>query len=280
MQPLQTFIDMLTKGRKIHISILDIDGILNTSLTRISTQNTMHTKKFCDLAKSTEKGFRLCLSCKALANRKAKKGKKPFFGHCPWGLYEAAVPVVRGEAVSAIIYVGNYITDDKKSRKLIEHTCMLTGVDSSSLYRQLDECEYTDDIDEAYRIGEMVRDYLLLISKKRVPRLSELHWLTLKLKNYADEFYLTDISLKNLAKSYSKNEKYMGRLFKKEMGIGFNEYCVSLRMKRAEERLLNSTDKIIDVALDCGFNNISYFNRIFKKEYGVSPTEYRRMCRP
>ena len=74
-----------------------------------------------------------------------------------------------------------------------------------------------------------------------------------------------------------KNEKYLGRLFKKEMGISFSEYCIGLRLEKAEESLLKSNDKIIDIALDCGFNNISYFNRVFRKKHNVSPGEYREL---
>ena len=33
--------------------------------------------------------------------------------------------------------------------------------------------------------------------------------------------------------------------------------------------------KVIDIALECGFNNIAYFNRLFSKVYGTSPSEYR-----
>ena len=53
MQNLQVLIDMLTKGRKLHISILDLNGILNTPSTRICFENVIHSKRFCDIAKST-----------------------------------------------------------------------------------------------------------------------------------------------------------------------------------------------------------------------------------
>jgi AraC-like DNA-binding protein len=30
-----------------------------------------------------------------------------------------------------------------------------------------------------------------------------------------------------------------------------------------------------DIALDCGFGDISYFNRAFRRRYGASPSEIR-----
>ena len=80
MQNLQFLIDMLTRGRKLHISILDLNGILNTPTTKIAFENVIHSKKFCDIAKSTEKGYRACLHCKNLANTKATTSKKAFCG--------------------------------------------------------------------------------------------------------------------------------------------------------------------------------------------------------
>ena len=94
MQNLQFLIDMLTRGRKLHISILDLNGILNTPTTKIAFENVIHSKKFCDIAKSTEKGYRACLHCKNLANTKATTSKKAFCGHCLYGIYEVAMPVI------------------------------------------------------------------------------------------------------------------------------------------------------------------------------------------
>ena len=55
----------------------------------------------------------------------------------------------------------------------------------------------------------------------------------------------------------------------------FRKYCLLLRLQKAEELLRTAPGKVIDVAIECGFDNISYFNRAFKTHYGVSPTEYK-----
>lgn len=275
MQELKTFIDLLTKGRNIHISILDLDGILSSRYASIPVRSTIHSKPFCDTAKSTEAGLRRCLDCKGHANKRAVEGKSCFSGHCPWGLYEAATPVIRQGSVSAIVYVGNYIINEKMTRAYISRSARLTGVDEEKLLSHLAECEYSRDPEEAFKIGEIVRDYILELIKNSEEEPTSLHWLTLKMKRHADEFYTSDIALKDLARIYHKNEKYMGRIFKKDIGISFGEYCLSLRLAGAEELLRTSEKRIIDIALSLGFNNVSYFNRVFKSRYGVSPTEYR-----
>ena len=276
MQDLQTFIDLLSRGKNFHICILDLSGILNTPLTNLPTKNIIHSKPICDVAKSTDVGYKRCLFCKGLANAKAVKGKKPFSGYCPWGLYEAALPVIKDSVVCAIIYVGNYIIDENKTVNMIKRSSKVTGIDVSRIEAHLSECEYSNDTAEPHKIAEIVRDYLLMLAKQDSLPISENHWLVTKLKKHADEFYCNDISLRDLAKSYHKNEKYMGRLFKKEVGVSFSEYCNDLRLEKSEKLLLSSDIKIIDIALECGFNNVSYFNRLFKSRHGISPEGYRK----
>jgi AraC-like DNA-binding protein len=33
--------------------------------------------------------------------------------------------------------------------------------------------------------------------------------------------------------------------------------------------------KVSDIALACGFNEISYFNRCFRRRFGAAPTQFR-----
>lgn len=274
MQKLQILIEMLTKGRKLHISIWDLSGILNTSSTKIDFQNVIHSKSFCNIAKSTEKGFRSCLHCKKLANTKAITSKKPFCGYCLYGIYEAAMPVIIDETVSAIVYVGNAIVDIYQTKNRIEKVCRYTHVDKEKLYEQIKECEYIDNTNEIMSIAEIICDYIKMIYKTETKVYPSLHWLVSALKQYADQTFCFNPTLKELSVLYRKNEKYMGRLFKKEMGMTFHQYCLMLRLQKAEALLLKTSDKIINIALECGFNNISYFNRVFKAHYGMSPSEY------
>lgn len=274
MQKLQILIEMLTKGRKLHISIWDLSGILNTSSTKIDFQNVIHSKSFCNIAKSTEKGFRSCLHCKYLANTKAITSKKPFCGYCLYGIYEAAMPVIIDETVSAIVYVGNAIVDIDQTKNRIEKVCRYTHVDKEKLYGQIKECEYIDNTNEIMSIAEIICDYIKMLYKTETKVYPRLHWLVSALKQYADQTFCFNPTLKELSVLYHKNEKYMGRLFKKEMGMTFHQYCLLLRLKKAEVLLLRTSDKVIDISLECGFNNISYFNRVFKAHYGMSPSEY------
>lgn len=280
MQSLQFLIDQLTKGRNFHISIIDFSGILNTRKTKIKFKNIVHIKNFCNTAKSTNRGYRICQRCKRLANQKAIREKAPFCGYCSYGLYEVAHPVILNNKVVAIVYVGNAILNKQNTLERIRRTSKISMVNENKLHEELNNCETIESPDELFQIAELVSDYLLFLYS-RTPKTEEknTHGLVSLMKNLADEMFFSEITLKELAETYERNEKYMGRLFKKEMGITFSEYKQNKRLELAESLICTSNKKIIDIALECGFNNISYFNRTFQRKYGVSPTVYRKKQR-
>ena len=49
-----------------------------------------------------------------------------------------------------------------------------------------------------------------------------------------------------------------------------------LRLRKAAQLLAHSGERrISDIALDCGFNDLSYFNRCFRRRFGLTPSSAR-----
>jgi AraC-like DNA-binding protein len=68
-----------------------------------------------------------------------------------------------------------------------------------------------------------------------------------------------------------------------ESGASFTERVLELRLQKALTMLADPGHdrlKIIDIALACGFNEVSYFNRAFRRRFGESPTQARRAETP
>jgi YesN/AraC family two-component response regulator len=97
-----------------------------------------------------------------------------------------------------------------------------------------------------------------------------------QVQRYVDRYYFLELSLSQLARIYHYNEKYLGRLFKQQMGMSFNEYLNEKRLEYGKERLRRSKDSVLEISANAGFRNVTYFNRMFKRRYGISPTQYRR----
>ena len=85
------------------------------------------------------------------------------------------------------------------------------------------------------------------------------------------------LTVGDIAAACGYSETYMMKLFKKMTGLTCVEYVNSYRLKECAERLLTSKEKILDIAYEYGFNNVSYFNLQFKKVYGMTPKEYRSL---
>jgi len=96
-----------------------------------------------------------------------------------------------------------------------------------------------------------------------------------KVIRYISEHSDSVIRLDELASLVNMNPQYFCRYFKKNIGKTITEYINVIRIEKAATALVETQDKIIDIAAACGFENVGYFIRRFRKEKGVTPSEYR-----
>jgi AraC family transcriptional regulator len=87
------------------------------------------------------------------------------------------------------------------------------------------------------------------------------------------------LTLGRMAREASLSPYYFLRTFERVTGLTPHQYVRRARLREAATRLVAQPEKVIDVALDCGFGDISTFNRAFRTEFGVSPRTFRRTSR-
>jgi AraC family cel operon transcriptional repressor len=68
---------------------------------------------------------------------------------------------------------------------------------------------------------------------------------------------------------------HLARTFQVHFGETPTAFVNELRIKRAAFLLRTTTRDIIDIAQECGFNNLSYFYRQFFRRCGQTPRRYR-----
>lgn len=85
------------------------------------------------------------------------------------------------------------------------------------------------------------------------------------------------VGIKRFVDLSGKTQEHLTRELKRHYNISPSEYINSLRLKEVTKLLIESDLAIIEIILNCGFNNIGYFNRSFKKQYGMTPREYRKL---
>lgn len=88
--------------------------------------------------------------------------------------------------------------------------------------------------------------------------------------------YRENITIPMLADRCNISPGHFCRLFKKYTMKTPIQYINYYRLTKATELLKTTDRKILDVALDTGFNSLSYFIDVFHDSIGVSPSDYRR----
>jgi AraC-like DNA-binding protein len=89
-------------------------------------------------------------------------------------------------------------------------------------------------------------------------------------ENPAAEFTLGD-----LARVAGLSPYHFLRLFEQATGTTPHQFLLRARLRGAALRLVQEPAKILDIALDGGFGDVSNFNRAFRAEFGKSPRAYR-----
>ncbi len=95
--------------------------------------------------------------------------------------------------------------------------------------------------------------------------------------NYIKENYSKNISLETLSDIACLSPKYFCRLFHEVTNRSPIEYLNWFRVNMACDKLRNSTEKLSDIALECGFNDFSYFVKTFHRYKNITPLKYRNM---
>ena len=84
------------------------------------------------------------------------------------------------------------------------------------------------------------------------------------------------LSLNALAERAGLSAYHFLRVFERVTGTTPHQYRLRARLRAAALRLTDGRAKVIDVALDSGFGDVSNFNRAFRAEFGVGPRRYRQ----
>jgi AraC-like DNA-binding protein len=99
----------------------------------------------------------------------------------------------------------------------------------------------------------------------------------LALGHIARTFDEPELNLAAVARSQGVSPRYLQRLIE-TTGTSFSERVNELRLQRAFALLTaagGGERRISDVALSCGFSDISHFNRLFRSRFGDTPSGVR-----
>lgn len=95
-------------------------------------------------------------------------------------------------------------------------------------------------------------------------------------RDYISKHLHYKITLHELAEACGLTPNYLSALFRRQTGMGVQEYIVAEKLEAAKHRLLTTDDSVAEIASQFAFCSHSSFAAHFKKRYGVTPAQYRQ----
>lgn len=86
----------------------------------------------------------------------------------------------------------------------------------------------------------------------------------------------TDLNTAVIAASASISESECLRCFRTTIGTTPIQYLKKYRIQQAARLLIESRERVSEIAVKCGFQDMSYFTKAFREQMGCVPTEYRK----
>jgi AraC family transcriptional regulator, arabinose operon regulatory protein len=97
-----------------------------------------------------------------------------------------------------------------------------------------------------------------------------------RVRSVLDEQYRDPPSVHELATMVGLSSSRLAHLFREEVGMSIRSYVVARRLHVAALLILQTDERISQIAYSVGFNDVSNFNHAFKKLHGRSPGQHRQ----
>lgn len=162
------------------------------------------------------------------------------------------------------------IVDDKKDHKLIKIMKKIIDIDLSN-----DPQKYMEiKINILKMLSELCRQKLIIRTKAtgQTDKRDDLY----RAVSYIQQNFNKKINIDQLAGLSKLSKEYFIRSFKLKYDLTPVEYINNYRIYQAGKILKKGQQNVTEVALSCGFPNISYFILLFKKQFSVTPKKYQQ----
>ena len=97
-----------------------------------------------------------------------------------------------------------------------------------------------------------------------------------KVFDYIDRHLDEALSVERLSRVANFSKFHFHRQFSDYAGISVSRYVQLTRLKRASYQLVFTRRRIIDIALEAGFENPESFARAFKSTFAQTPSQFRK----
>ncbi len=119
-----------------------------------------------------------------------------------------------------------------------------------------------------------------ILPYKKVATRVEIYKRLLRARDYIDEFYASDLSLKQISREACMAPHHFLRMYHQAFNVTPHQYLTERRIAQAVKLLAGTEMNVTEICLEVGFLSLGSFSTLFSRTVGVSPIEYRRQHRP
>ena len=101
-------------------------------------------------------------------------------------------------------------------------------------------------------------------------------WLE-RVKECLRENFSEPPTLSELARAVEIHPTHLARVFRRFEHCTVGDYLRKVRISYARQRILESSEPLVEIGLAAGFADQTHFTRSFKRITGMTPTEFRRI---
>jgi len=91
-----------------------------------------------------------------------------------------------------------------------------------------------------------------------------------------EQQYRDPPSLEQLADEVGLSASRLAHLFREEVGRSIQSYILERRLMMAAMLIVQTHERISQIAYSVGFGDVSNFNHAFKRRFEMSPRQYRK----
>lgn len=162
--------------------------------------------------------------------------------------------------------------------KQVDNTVELVDEDYDNYLETSERLSRCDQLEDARQIIARFCLELMSISQEKARRATDakherLHdeLVSFLRENLADP----NLSLESTAERFNLSPGYLGKLVKASSGDTFSSLLSTMRLEKAAQLLLETSQPAYKVAEQVGIPNVAYFSTLFKRQYGLSPAPFR-----
>jgi AraC-like DNA-binding protein len=147
----------------------------------------------------------------------------------------------------------------------------------SSIFKETQKQEYGfETVCQNLLLSMIVLIVRLVRSIHETYESQDKHALSSQIKDYIEQNYKKNISLKDIADRFYISSDYVSHIFKKHVNYSPIQYLMNCRIGEAKRLLLTTNLKVHEVSQYVGYDNSNYFAMVFKSATNETPTSFRK----